>query len=58
MPAAAIVNVNCNDKMTISKAICFLNTVQPNTICLIGVCYGDVTIQCFTQAAVPLVLVD
>jgi hypothetical protein len=50
--AAATITVNCNDKMTISKAISFLNPMESNTIRVIGVCREGNTIQGFSQLSI------
>jgi Right handed beta helix region len=50
IPAAATtVTVNCNDKMTISKAISVLNPLESNTIRVIGACNEFVAFSEFTQ---------
>jgi hypothetical protein len=54
--AAATITVNCNEngkeKLTISKAIGFLNPMESNTIRVIGVCHEGVTIQGFAQLSI------
>ena len=42
--AAATITINCNDKMTIGKALSFLNPAESNTINVIGVCHEGNTI--------------
>jgi hypothetical protein len=50
--SAATITVNCNDRMTISKAISFLNPMESNTIRVIGVCREGNTIQGFSQLSI------
>jgi hypothetical protein len=53
IPAAAItITVNCNDKMTIGKAISFLNPRESNTIRVIGTCNEFVAFSGFTQLSI------
>ena len=50
VPAAAnTITVNCNEKMTIGKAISFLNPMESNTIRVIGTCNEFVAFSGFTQ---------
>jgi hypothetical protein len=50
VPAAATtITVNCNEKMTIGKAITFLNPMESNTIRVIGTCNEFVAFSGFTQ---------
>jgi hypothetical protein len=50
--SAATITVNCNDKMTIGKAIGFLNPMESNTIRVIGVCHEGNTIQGFSHLSI------
>jgi hypothetical protein len=50
VPAAATtITVKCNEKMTIGKAITFLNPMESNTIRVIGTCNEFVAFSGFTQ---------
>jgi hypothetical protein len=50
VPAAATtITVKCNEKMTIGKAISFLNPMESNTIRVIGTCDESVAFSGFTQ---------
>ena len=53
MPAAAAtITINCNEKMTISKALGLLNPMESNTIRVTGVCREGNTIQGFSQLSI------
>jgi len=50
--AAATITVNCNAKMTISKAVSFLHPMENNTIRVIGTCDEFVALSGFTQLSI------
>jgi hypothetical protein len=52
VPAAATtITVNCDEKMTIGKAITFLNPMESNTVRVIGTCNEFVAFMAlFTRA--------